>query len=171
MKKIFFSLLWIGCLLFQFSNAQGNELKEFIDDSEQTLQAEYNSWESDSEKNEWEILISDVDDYWYDDDYRADDDYYRDHRDFHVEKDWDYGIDESDITRIMWFFFGFLGIFFLCRLVGFIFWIWMLVDAAKYQKKDRVGWILVLVFFNVLWALIYLFAAKIGRKKEDTIAD
>lgn len=51
--------------------------------------------------------------------------------------------------------------------IGFIFWIWMLVDAIKYQKEGRVAWILVIVFFNALGALVYLFAAKIGRKKES----
>lgn len=54
---------------------------------------------------------------------------------------------------------------------GFILWIWMLVDAIKYQKEGRVAWILVIVFFNALWALVYLFAAKIGRKKEEVLVE
>ena len=173
MKKLFFSLLWFGCLLFQFSNAQSNELKEFIDNSETTLQEEYNSWESIADID---IITIDWDEYLPDEsDFReADHEYYdddRDKRDFHSEKDWDFNFDENDVAKIMGLFFWFLGIVSICRLIGFIFWIWMLIDAAKYQKNDRVGWILVLVFFNVLWALIYLFAAKIGRKKEDTLKD
>ena len=171
MKKLFFSLLWFGCLLFQFSNAQSNELKEFIDNSETTLQEEYNSWESIADID---IITIDWDEYLPDEsDLReADHEYYnedRNERDFHSEKDWDFNFDENDVAKIMGLFFWFLGIVSICRLIGFIFWIWMLIDAAKYQKNDRVGWILVLVFFNVLWALIYLFAAKIGRKKEDTL--
>lgn len=55
----------------------------------------------------------------------------------------------------------------VASLLGFIFRVWMLVDAIKYQKEGRVTWILVIVFFNALGALIYLLAAKIGRKKEN----
>ena len=163
MKKILFSLLWIGCLLFQFSGAQANDLKEFLDDSEKTLHSEF-SWSSDA--------ITPEDDEFFDED-----DYYdieeipeyreRDHHDIQDEFDFS----DDDLARFIGFWLGFIGIFFICRLIWFIFWIRMVVDAAKYQKKDRVWWILVLLFFNFLWALIYLFAAKIGRKKEDTLQD
>ncbi len=55
----------------------------------------------------------------------------------------------------------------ILALIWFIFWVWMLVDAIKYQKEWRVAWILIIVFFNVLGAFVYLFAAKMGRKKES----
>ena len=160
MKKILFSLLWIGCLLFQFSSAQWNDLKEFLDDSEKTLQSEF-GWSTDI------VTVEDNDSF--------DEDDYNDgweKPDFHVDDDYDeLYIGDADISKIIGFWLGFIWIFFFCRLLWFIFWIRMVVDAAKYQKNDRVWWILVLLFFNFLWALIYLFAAKIGRKKEDTLQD
>ena len=162
MKKILFSLLWIWCLLFQFSGAQANDLKEFLDDSEKTLQSEF-SWSSD-------IVTPDNDFYDEDDYYDIEETpVYRERHHHGIQDDLDFS--DDDIARFIGFWIGFIGIFFLCRLLWFIFWIRMVVDAAKYQKKDRVGWILVLLFFNFLWALIYLFAAKIGRKKEDTLQD
>lgn len=44
----------------------------------------------------------------------------------------------------------------------------MLIDAIKYQEEGRVVWILVIVCFNILGALVYLFAAKMGRKEVRT---
>lgn len=164
MKKIFFSLLWIGCLLFQFSGVQANDLKEFLDNSDKTLQSEF-SWATATVAPEDEEFF-DEDDYY---DSRGRHDYREESDDYDNYDDWD--ISDEDISRFIGFWLGFIGVFFLCRLLWFIFWIRMVVDAAKYQKKDRVWWILVLLFFNFLWALIYLFAAKIGRKKEDTLQD
>lgn len=56
----------------------------------------------------------------------------------------------------------------ILSLIGFIFRLWMLIDAAKYQEDNRTLWILLIVLFNVLWALIYLLVEKIGRNKETT---
>lgn len=170
MKKFLFSLLWIACLLFQPTQAQENDLKDYLDTSVTTLKTETTSWGVVDD-------IDDIDEYFderdsddkYEDDYYDEDYDFQDGRDYHVEKDFDLPFDENDVGKFIGFWLGFIWVIFLIRLIGFIFWIWMLIDAAKYQKHDRVGWILVLVFFNVLWALIYLFAAKIGRKKEDRL--
>ena len=62
-----------------------------------------------------------------------------------------------------------VALFFLvCSFFWFLFWIWMLIDAIKYQEEGRVVWILVIVCFNILGALVYLFAAKMGRKEVRT---
>ena len=173
MKKLLFSLLGVF-LFFQRTNAQESGLNEYLQDSENTLQAEISNGEEINTDNENieqydDNTYYDEDDYFYEDDYPYEDNYYDKERQYHADKDWDFDLNENDIGKIIGFWIGFIWIFFICRLIGFIFWIWMLIDAAKYQKSDRVGWILVLVFFNILWALIYLFAAKIWRKKEDRL--
>ena len=55
-----------------------------------------------------------------------------------------------------WFFiaFGVLGFF------AFLFWVWMLIDCVKSNHKDKVVWLLLIVFTNLLGAVIYYFAAK-----------
>ncbi len=45
----------------------------------------------------------------------------------------------------------------------FIFWIWMIIDCAKrkgFSDSERIAWIIVLVFLQVLGAVIYYFAVK-----------
>lgn len=63
---------------------------------------------------------------------------------------------------ILWIFCIALGI------LGTIFWIFMLVDAAKRNFKndiDKVVWILVIVFTHIIGALIYYFVVKRYDKK------
>lgn len=55
---------------------------------------------------------------------------------------------------------------FVISIFWFAFWLWMLIDAIKYEKENRVMWILIIVFFSFLGALVYLFATKIGRKEK-----
>ena len=60
-------------------------------------------------------------------------------------------------------FFGVSG---LIGLLGFIFWIWMLIDCIKNPRlsgNQRIVWVLVVLILNVLGALIYFFA---GRNPE-----
>jgi sterol desaturase/sphingolipid hydroxylase (fatty acid hydroxylase superfamily) len=45
-------------------------------------------------------------------------------------------------------------------LVGFIFWLWMLIDAIKKPIENKMLWILVVFFGNILGALIYFFVVK-----------
>jgi hypothetical protein len=52
-------------------------------------------------------------------------------------------------------------------MIGFAFWLRMLIDAIKYEKEHKMMWILIIVFFSCLGALVYLLAAKVGRKKEE----
>lgn len=55
--------------------------------------------------------------------------------------------------------FGVIG------LIGLVFWVWALIDAIKNQRltdNERIIWVVVIVFLQVLGALIYLIA---GRKK------
>ena len=59
----------------------------------------------------------------------------------------------SDIPLLFMLLFGCLG------LVGFAFWIWMLVDCLTKEPSegnDKIIWVLVIVLLNWLGALIYL---------------
>ena len=70
---------------------------------------------------------------------------------------WAFGI-------IGWFGVVFF-LFFLVMLAGFAFWIWMIVDCAQHEKKDQLAWILVIVFAQLLGAIIYYAVVKRKRKK------
>lgn len=64
-----------------------------------------------------------------------------------------------------WIIIAIIGAFF--GMIGFAFWLRMLIDAIKYEKEHKMMWILIIVFFSCLGALVYLLAAKVGRKKEE----
>ena len=51
----------------------------------------------------------------------------------------------------------------------FVFWILMIIDCASrnFRKdSDKIVWILVIIFLNLLGASIYYFAVKINEKKK-----
>lgn len=56
-------------------------------------------------------------------------------------------------------FFAFIAFFVLIQIAGMVLWIWMLVDCAQNEPKRADGnpvlWILLLVFFSYITALIY----------------
>ncbi len=56
-----------------------------------------------------------------------------------------------------------LGIL-LFSLLFTAFWIWMLVDCIRRDFKDKVLWILILVFANLIGAPIYYFAVYRASK-------
>lgn len=62
---------------------------------------------------------------------------------------------------ILWFV---LGIFVLA-IASFVFWIMMLVDAAKHKTDNQVVWILVICLTGIIGALIYYFVVK--RERDD----
>jgi len=47
-------------------------------------------------------------------------------------------------------------------IITFSFWIWMLVDCLNRPIKDKLVWVLILIFLNFLGAILYFF---IERKK------
>jgi signal transduction histidine kinase len=47
----------------------------------------------------------------------------------------------------------------------FVFWLLMLIDVIKNQKEDKAMWVIIIVFLNILGAIIYYFAEKRGRAK------
>jgi len=60
--------------------------------------------------------------------------------------------------------FGAMGIFWvvamIVALVGTVFWIWMLIDCANRNFKEKTTWIIILAVGNILGAIIYYLLVK-----------
>ena len=55
-------------------------------------------------------------------------------------------------------------------LASFVFWIWTIVDCATKEPtagKDKIVWILIILFTYVLGALIYYFARRRPRRLAE----
>ncbi|MGD0360300.1 MAG: PLD nuclease N-terminal domain-containing protein [Bryobacteraceae bacterium] len=55
----------------------------------------------------------------------------------------------------------------LLFLAGFAFWIWMLMDCATKEPSagnDKIVWILIIVFTQIIGALIYYFVRHRPRR-------
>ncbi|HLC52402.1 MAG TPA: PLD nuclease N-terminal domain-containing protein [Candidatus Nanoarchaeia archaeon] len=63
---------------------------------------------------------------------------------------------------IFWFLFMVIGI------AGTIFWILMLIDCIRYERNDKLVWVLVILLTNLLGALIYYFVVKRSRKARKS---
>ena len=62
----------------------------------------------------------------------------------------------------------FFALIFLLIIGSFVFWIWMLVDCARrdYKKSDeKLIWVLIIVFAQIIGAIIYYFVIKRKDKK------
>ena len=69
------------------------------------------------------------------------------------------------LLEILAVFLHFLFLFIL--IASPIFWVWMLIDVIKYQKKEQEIWILIIALGNVFGALIYYFLARRKRLKVE----
>ncbi len=72
------------------------------------------------------------------------------------------------IASIIGAFFGL--IFFLISLVGFVFWLWMLIHAITNKglsDGEKIVWVLVIIFLPLLGSIIYFFVGK--SKGSSTI--
>ncbi|UCG95084.1 MAG: PLDc_N domain-containing protein [archaeon] len=65
---------------------------------------------------------------------------------------------------IIWF----LTSLFMFSLMALVFWFWMLIDLLKRDTKDKLVWVLVFIFLNVIGAVLYYFLvyAEKQRKKR-----
>jgi len=62
----------------------------------------------------------------------------------------------------------FFALIFLSVIGSFVFWVWMLVDCIrrKYAKDDeKLIWVLIIVFAQIIGAIIYYFVIKRKDKK------
>ena len=86
---------------------------------------------------------------------------------------WRDGWDNNDFYKIMGVgSFGFMAGLGASALVIvallFVFWLWMLVDCIKRDfKKDveKIVWVIVIIFLQLLGAVIYYFVIKASAKK------
>jgi phospholipase D-like protein len=61
---------------------------------------------------------------------------------------------------------SFILFFFLLVVTALIFWIWMLVECATKepsQGNDKIVWIVVIIFAQLIGALIYYFVRRPQR--------
>jgi len=61
---------------------------------------------------------------------------------------------------------SFMLFFFLLVVTALIFWIWMIVDCATKepsQGNDKIVWIVVIIFAQLIGALIYYFVRRPQR--------
>ncbi len=59
-------------------------------------------------------------------------------------------------------------IFITIAILLTVFWIWMLIDAVKRDMDDgeKVAWIIILVFLQILGAIIYYFVVRVKDKNN-----
>lgn len=75
--------------------------------------------------------------------------------------------------------FGFMGLlalgvlFMLLLMLGgialFVFWIWMLISCIRNDQisaNERLIWVIVIVFLNIIGAVLYYFLGR-GKKKKE----
>jgi magnesium-transporting ATPase (P-type) len=58
----------------------------------------------------------------------------------------------------------------LISIMGFVFWLIMLIDVAQRKFKDgfeKVVWVLIIVFTSLIGALIYYFAVQIRDESKS----
>ena len=69
----------------------------------------------------------------------------------------------------MAFSFLFFIVFFGFGIIGTLFWLWMLIDCATKEPSegnDKLIWIIIIIFTNLLGALVYFFIRRPKRKRE-----
>jgi hypothetical protein len=67
------------------------------------------------------------------------------------------------MDSLVFLFFGALA------LVGFVFWLWMLVDCATKESNEgntKVVWILIILFANLVGAVVYWLVRRPQRYAE-----
>ncbi len=64
------------------------------------------------------------------------------------------------------FMFGF-GIFsFFLMVAAALFWLWMFVDLLQRRTEDKLVWAIVLIFLNVVGAILYYFLVYSKKTKK-----
>lgn len=92
-------------------------------------------------------------------DYNYDSDYYSDYNYDYYNDSYDTSTSAGGVALGIGVMI-FIGIMVLVGLVLLIFTIWMIVDAAKRDFDQKVMWILLMVFFGWIAAIIYYFMVK-----------
>ena len=61
---------------------------------------------------------------------------------------------------------GLMELFALVALAGLAFWVWMIIDCATNEPSvgsDKIVWMIVIVFAQIIGALIYYFVRHCKR--------
>ena len=69
----------------------------------------------------------------------------------------------GSVLKVIGMIFGTFGLVFLLL---FIFWLWMLIDCATREFEDKVIWIIIIIFLNILGAILYFFIIRRKLKKQ-----
>ncbi|MFH1331872.1 MAG: PLD nuclease N-terminal domain-containing protein [archaeon] len=88
--------------------------------------------------------------------------------------DWGWGSGMMAPGMMGWWPFGIgwgvFGVFVtILWILAFVFWIWMLVDVVTRRFDDNIEklvWVLVIIFANIIGALIYYFIIKAGNRSS-----
>jgi uncharacterized membrane protein YphA (DoxX/SURF4 family) len=68
--------------------------------------------------------------------------------------------------RMFGLFAGFTLFFALFGILSVIFWVWMLIDCLQRRRfEDKLVWVLVLLFLNVLGAILYYLLVKSKNRR------
>lgn len=54
----------------------------------------------------------------------------------------------------------------LAVLITSIFWVMMLVDCAKRDFKDKLAWIIIIIFTHFMGAVLYYYTVKKAEDKK-----
>lgn len=66
-------------------------------------------------------------------------------------------------------FIPFFLFIFAINIIGFVLWVWMLIDCATNEtdkENQKLIWILIIIFANWIGAAIYYFVRRPQRIKE-----
>jgi hypothetical protein len=66
------------------------------------------------------------------------------------------------------FFGGTLLTMLIVTILGFVLWIWMLVDCVQRKfinDTEKLIWIIAMIIFPVVASLVYLFAVRYGSSQ------
>ncbi len=149
MKKIFFSLAIIVSL---FSGSF-----VFADESKTQSMSEVSSKENPSIKIEFENFDQDGEDFK------------NIKGEFNGES---LVLNKEDLGALGGIFalgFGALLLVLLFAIACFVFWIMMLVHAVSKPIKSKPLWIIVILLFGIIGAVVYYFAVKRSFKKEPLV--
>jgi hypothetical protein len=60
---------------------------------------------------------------------------------------------------------AFVAFCIIVAILATVFWLWMLIDCLMRDFKDKLVWVLVILFLHIIGALIYYFVVKSKDKK------
>ena len=64
----------------------------------------------------------------------------------------------------IWFWI-FIAVFVIVGILAFIFWIWMFIDCIRFEE-NKLLWILIIIFAQIIGAILYYFLAKRKRNQQ-----